>query len=62
MTILFGLFLVYGIPALLTVPLWLLVRRLAHVWEGRDVMERFRPSARAVNHSEALLRVRNHPN
>lgn len=57
MSELFGLFLLYGIPALLAIPLWVCVRRLVRIWEGRDVMDRFRPDRRHVAHTERLLRV-----
>lgn len=56
--LLFGLFLLYGVPALLTFPVWFCVRRLTHIWDGRDFMDSVRPASRHVAHAERLLRVR----
>lgn len=35
----------------------ILLRRLFHTLDGRDVLARFRPSARHVHHTERILRV-----
>jgi cytochrome c oxidase assembly factor CtaG len=61
-SILLGAIIVYLIPAVLAVPFWLCVRRLAALWTGRDFMCSLIPTARSVNQTEILLHVRNHPN
>lgn len=38
-----GAFLIYGIPALFATAFWACVRKLARIWDGRDVMETLRP-------------------
>lgn len=58
---LFGFVLVYGIPAALSVPFWWLVRRLTHLWNGRDVMLTFIPNPAHVHHTEKLVGIRSRP-
>lgn len=61
MSELYGFTLVYGIPAALSVPFWWLVRRLTHMWNGRDVMLSLIPEAAHVHHTERLLGTRTKP-
>lgn len=58
MTVLAGLFLIYLPIAFAALGFWLCVRRLVRFWDGRDVMDRFRPERKHVNHTEKILNVR----
>lgn len=58
MTVLLGFTLLYGIPAVLAVGFWLLIRRLAAYWTHRDLMLSLIPKARHVHHSERILGIR----
>jgi hypothetical protein len=52
-----GLFLVYGVTAVLALAFWLCVRRLVHVWEARDVMTKLRADRVDVHQTEMDLGV-----
>lgn len=56
-----GLTLIYGIPGLLSLPLWLGVRRLNQDWEARAFMNSVRAKPAAVHHSERLLGIKTRP-
>lgn len=62
MTVLAGLFWIYGPIGILATLLWCWpVRRLIALWTGRDVMLSFIPESRHVAHTERILGVRTRP-
>lgn len=58
MSELFGFTLLYLIPGLLAAVFWFgPIRRLIAYWTHRDLMLSLIPAARAVHHSERILRT-----
>lgn len=56
-TVVFGLFLLYGIPAVLVTPVWWAVARLNKDWEARAFMDAVRAKPAHVHVMERLLRT-----
>lgn len=52
-----GFLILYGIPALLSTPVWWGVYRLNQDWEARAFMNSVRPKPAHVHHSERILRI-----
>lgn len=50
-----GFLLIYGIPAMVAVVFWLLIRQLVRHLDARDVMDRFRPDRRDVAAEERRI-------